>query len=217
MKKAVLFDIDGTLLDAWDFVFEAVKYSLKLHGYPYPSNKKIQQAVGKPLLEFYQVLMPGADSLMLMQAHHQFQEENPHLIKTFPKAGQTLKNLKDRGFALATVSNRAKNSLLRSLKITKIFDHFDLILSAEDVLNPKPHKEHLLVALDYFKVNPASAYMVGDTEDDIVAGKNAGVKTVGTTYGFLGKKIKDHNPDFVIDDLEELIPLLYLPKTTDVK
>lgn len=50
--------------------------------------------------------------------------------------------------------------------------------------------------------------MVGDTGYDILAGKSAGVKTIGVTFGFEGEKIKDHNPDFVINKLEELLPLL---------
>ncbi|MBI2086378.1 HAD hydrolase-like protein [Candidatus Daviesbacteria bacterium] len=66
----------------------------------------------------------------------------------------------------------------------------------------------MLTALGKLGVEPINAYMVGDTGDDILAGKNAGVKTVGVTYGFLGKDIAQYNPDFIIDDIEELFKIL---------
>ena len=208
MKKAVLFDVDGTLLDAYDFIFEAVKYTLLFHNHPYPADKKIKQAMGKSLVEFYKVLFPRADPLILAQTHHKFQHDKFHQVKPFPKASETLQKLKSEGFLIAAVSNRTREGLKHSLKLAEIFDYFNLIVSAEDVTNPKPHKEHLLFALREFKVKPANAFMVGDTDNDIQAGKNAGTKTVGVTYGFLGNSIKDYNPDFVIDKIEELLKVL---------
>lgn len=106
MKKAILFDIDGTLLDAWDFIFDSVKNSIAVH-----------------------------------------------IIKPFAKTKQTLKKIKDRGFLIAAVSNRIRKSVRHSLKVAKI-------------------------------------------------------KTVGVTYGFLGKDIAKHNPDYLIDDISELLQIL---------
>ncbi|MCL5784619.1 MAG: HAD-IA family hydrolase [Patescibacteria group bacterium] len=208
MKKAVLFDIDGTLLDAWNFIFDAVKHTVSEHGQPYPSVKLIRKALGKPLLEFYTIALPAADPEMLAKTHHQFQQQNFSLIKLFPKAKSTLKRIKDKGFLLAAVSNRSRGSLIRSLKLTGIFKYFDVIVSAEDVVNPKPHQEHLLTALKHLKVKPMNAFIIGDTDKDILAGKNAGVKTIGVTYGFLGEEIKKYEPDFVIDDIEGILDIV---------
>ncbi len=206
-KKAILFDVDGTLLDAWDFIIGAMQYSLSEHGYPEPSKKEIGKALGKSLVEFYQILMPTADPLKLAYTHQEFQKINPHLIKLFPNTVKTLKVLKTSGFFLAVVSNRMRESLLESLKLTGIHDYFDVIVSADDVGNCKPHKDHLLVALEHLQIKPENAYIVGDTEVDILAGKNAQVKTIGVTYGLEGKKIAEHKPDFIINDIEELLKI----------
>lgn len=208
MKKAILFDIDGTLLDAHDFVFDAVKYSLNIHGYSYPEAKLEKKAVGRPILEFYEVLAPGADPKKLAKTHHEFQQKNAHLIKPFPNTKMVLQDLKNSGFLIAAVSNRSRESLIPSLKFTGIFNFFDVVFSLDDVVHPKPHKEHLLVALKSLQVKPSSAYMVGDTENDILAGKAAKVKTVGVTYSLLGKNIAKHKPDFIIDDIGELLEIL---------
>lgn len=212
MRRAILFDIDGTLLDAWDFVMEAMRNSLSLHSHPQPSAKEIQKSLGKSLgkslTEFYKVLIPEGDPVKLANTHHEFQKENFHLIKPFPKTKKILKSLKDSGFLLAAVSNRMRESLLHSLKLAEIFDYFDVIVSADDVDNPKPHQDHLLVALKKLEVEPINAYVVGDTDQDILAGKNARVKTIGVTYGFLGKDIKKHQPDYLIDNIEELLDIV---------
>lgn len=208
MRKAILFDIDGTLLDSWDFIFDAVKHTSILHRYKYPSDGKIKKVAGRPLLEFYQILYPEADPEILARTHTDFQDKILKIGKPYPKARRTLKEIKTRGYLTAAVSNRNRESLLISLKDTKIAEFFDLIVSAEDVQNPKPHQEHILVALEHLKVLPGHSYMVGDLEVDILAGKNAGVKTIGVTYGFEGKNIKSHKPDFVIDDIEQLLDIL---------
>jgi len=185
-----------------------MKHSLSRYGYPQPAKKEIEKAMGKSLVEFYQMLMPTANPLKLAYSHHEFQKTKHYLIKPFPNTIKTLTILKNSGFSLAAVSNRMRESLLESLKATKIFDYFDIIVSADDVSNPKPHKDHLLAALKKLKVKPTHSYMVGDTEQDVLAGKNAHVKTVGVTYGLLGERIKKHKPDWVIDDIGELLKIL---------
>lgn len=208
MKKAVLFDIDGTVLDTREFVFDAVKYALAEAGYPYPEEEVIKKAMCKPLVEFYKTLLSDIDPIKLSELHQEFQKENYHLIKPFPETQNTLRVLKDSGFLMAAVSNRMRESLLYSLKLTKILAYFDVVVAAEDVVNPKPHQDHLLTALKSLQIRPEKAFMIGDTENDILAGKNAKVKTVGVTYGWLGTEIKKHNPDYVIDGIGQLLEIL---------
>lgn len=208
MKKAVLLDIDGTLLDSWDFIFDAVKHTSAFHGYEYPSDENIKRVTGRPLLEFYQILYPKIDPKILAKTHTDFQDKVLKIGKPYPKTIQTLKEIKAKGYLVAAISNRARESLLADLRETKLAEFFDLIVSAEDVKNPKPHKEHILVALSSLEVLPDDSYMVGDLEVDILAGKSAKVKTVGVTYGFAGSQIKKYKPDFIIDDIGELPDIL---------
>lgn len=207
MRKAVLFDIDGTLLDAWVFVFDAVKYTLDFHKQPYPSKKKIQQVLGKSLIDAYKFFAPNMDPLILAKTHHNYQDISIKQVKLFPKAKEVLGKLKKDGYSLGVVSNRTKKSLHYSLKLAEIDHYFDTIVSGEDVKNIKPHKEHILYALKHLQVEVENAHMVGDTKADILAGKNAGVKTIGVTFGF-DKNIKKFKPDYLIDDLEQLMEIL---------
>lgn len=207
--KAVLFDIDGTILDTFDFVFLAVKYTLRKLNFNV-SKKLLMEAAGKPLLEYYQFILPNEDHEKLAQTHRDFQNDKHTLAKLFPNVKKVLKKLKKENIKIAGVSNRSKLSLIKSLKTAGIFELFDTIVFIEDVERPKPHKDHPNKALELLGVDRKSAIMVGDTENDILAGKNAGIKTVGVTYGWIGKNIKNSKPDFVIDDIEELPKVLKL-------
>lgn len=109
---------------------------------------------------------------------------------------------------MAAVSNRMRESLLYSLKLTKTLAFFDVVVAADDVANPKPHQDHLLAALKSLKVKPEQAFMVGDSDIDILAGKNAKVKTVGVTYGWLGKDIAKHQPDYLINNIGDLLNII---------
>lgn len=215
-KKAVLFDVDGVLLDTWDFVFQALQHTLSFHGYP-KSMDEIEKVIGQPLLDFYTSLVPEGPSEVLAQTHKDFQKERFHLSKAFPKAKKVLKTLKSKGILLAAISNRTKSSLERSLKDAQIDKYFDVILYVEDVQNPKPHPDHIHLALRKLKVKPNQVYMVGDTKVDIMAGKNAGVKTIAVTYGFAGKEIAKYDPDFLVDDLEDLIKIIQTPSFSPKK
>lgn len=205
--KAVLFDIDGTILDTHDSIFRAVKYTLDKHGLSVTEEQLIR-AKGKPLKEFYKSLFPELEHDLLAKTHHDYVDGKPDMSKVFPNVEQVLKKLKTDGILIAAVSNRAKVGLVESLKSGKVYKYFDVILGLDDVKNPKPHKDHPLKALEILGIDQESAIMVGDTENDILAGKNAGIKTVGVTYGWIGQDIKNHKPDFVIDGLEELLKVL---------
>ena len=205
--KAVLFDMDGTILDTSDFVFSAVEYTLTQHNLTI-TEEKLSQAKGMPLLDFYKYIFPDQDFELLRKTHHDYQQTRFDLGKLFPGVKKVLKKLKSEGVLIAAVSNRSTESVTKSLKLVKAYDFFDAIVTYEDVKNPKPHKDIPLKALELLGVDKKSAIMVGDTDADIQAGKNAGIKTVGVTYGWMGEDIKKSKPDFVIDNIEELLKIV---------
>lgn len=205
--KAVLFDIDGTLLDTFEFVFSAVRYTLEKHRLS-ASEELIIASAGKPLVEYYKAILPYENFEELAQTHRDYQEDKHDLAKPFPGVKEVLQTLKKRGLKIAGVSNRSKESLVKSLKLAGLYQYFDAIVSAEEVENPKPHPEHLLKALALLGVEKKSALMVGDTEKDILAGRGAQVKTAGVTYGWIGTEINKSNPDYVIEKIEDLLKIL---------
>ncbi|MBI3486000.1 HAD-IA family hydrolase [Candidatus Daviesbacteria bacterium] len=205
--KAILFDVDGTLLDTDEWVFEAFNYSLKKHNLAPITKKQLNSLMGNILKDCYKILAPNGDLISLCEAHETYQNSRLNLIKAFPKSRKTLKTLKKSGIKLAAVSSRYAN-LIETLKVGKLYEFLEVVISADDVKNPKPHPEPLLLALKKLNVEVKDALMVGDTHIDILAGKAAKVKTAAVTYGFFGKEIAKQNPDFLLDNLEQLLEII---------
>lgn len=207
MIKAVLFDVDGTILDTDEFVFSAVDYTLKKYHLKV-SKKTIRAGAGRNLFDYYKFILPKEDYLMLGKIHAKFQEDKHYLIRPFPGVVKVFEKLKEKGIKLAVVSNRQRDSLVKSLRITGIFKYFEAVVSAEDVEHTKPHKDHTLKALEMLGVNKNEAVMVGDSEHDILSAKSAGVKTVGITHGWFGKAVEKSKPDYLVNNLDQLLAVL---------
>ncbi|MDP4200091.1 MAG: HAD-IA family hydrolase [Bacteroidota bacterium] len=206
--QAILFDIDGTLLDTFDFIYGAFEHAFELHGVERLSRERISHLMGGPLEEVYMEMAPGHDVTALCQAHRTFQSENLHLARLFPDTLSVLEGFRARGIKIGAITTRSIRTSIRSLEQTGIVHLFDIIISAEDVVRVKPDPEPLLKALDVFGVKPADAIMVGDTAADIMAGKNAGVKTVAALYGFGGERLLELQPDYAIASLIDLFQFL---------
>lgn len=206
--EAILFDVDGTLLDTTEFIYQAYEHTFKYYGIPSPTRRELEATIGKPLEECYQLLSPNADTNQLCETHRTFQAENLSLCIPFPNTRSTLTELKKAGLKIAAVTTRSKRTSVDTLRVANLLNLIDAIISREDVENLKPHPEPLLKALEQLKIKPENSIMVGDTDIDIKAGKNAGTKTIGASYGFQGKKIIDSNPDYVVNNIAEIVPLI---------
>lgn len=145
---------------------------------------------------------------MLCQSHTTFQVNNLNLVIPFPNVAKTLSKLKKKNIKIGAITSRGSDTVAKTLHLAEIDTYIDSLITSSDVKKLKPHKEPVIKILKMLKVLPQHALLVGDTETDILTGKNAQVKTVGATYGFLGKDIAKFNPDFVIDDIEKLLEIL---------
>jgi pyrophosphatase PpaX len=207
--KALLLDIDGTVLDTSEFIFQATEYALAQNGYPQVSRQKIAHSVGKTFEEYYQSML-GTDIVnaeALQASHRIFQLEHLDLSAPYPGSVDTLTELEKRGYKLAAITNRFRLSLMPTLDQAGMTHIFHEIIAPDDAPALKPDPTPLFIALERFGLVPEEAAMVGDTDIDMEAGKRANVaKTVRATYGFhFGKE--DVKADINIDDISELLRL----------
>lgn len=207
--RTILFDIDGTLLDSQELVVQGYEAALAAHGHTIP-RQDLTRVLGMTLENGYAELLPQHSSLHsdLVDIHKQHSIDHQHLISTFPRMEEVLTELKSRGLQLAAVTNRKPWVGVDIFSNTPLGEYIDLLVTANDVINPKPHADPIHFALNKLQSRPEQAMMVGDSDTDIQAGKAAGVTTVGASYGMFGHGIKDHHPDHVIHALHELLDLL---------
>lgn len=207
--KAVLFDIDGTLLDTTEFIYRAFEHTFKYYGLPVPSRKELARQIGRSLQHCYEHFNTGIAIPDLVETHRQFQMKNLDLSKPYANTFRTLEELKRGGLIISAVTARGGISAKKTLELAGIDKLFDVILTGDDVVKLKPDPEAFFKALEILKTDKDDAIIVGDTDADILAGKSAGIRTIGVTYGFHGERINDSNPDFVVDDIAEIVPIIF--------
>ncbi len=206
--KLCIFDVDGTLINTEEFIVKAFEYTLAKHGFPVPTRENIIKNIGKPLAIDYQTFTNLTDTAELCKTHRAYQNENQNLAVLFPHVKETLEELKNKGIKIAVATIRSKITSIGSLKQVGIDNDIDLNLSIEDVKNPKPAPDCVLKSSEYFNIPLSEIFMIGDRATDIESGKNAGVKTIGVTYGSDGENISLAHPDFIINDIKDLLDLI---------
>ncbi len=213
--KAVLFDVDGTLLNTHEFIVSAYEHALASIGRPVTrSEAEAYLLLGKNLRATYAHMMPDEDTELLATRHHEFQRDRFHLIQPFNGAREVLNALKNSGQKLAAVTNRARASALPSLENAGLRDFFDVFVCPEDTLRTKPDPEHIHTALRALGREAENAWMVGDTAVDIEAAHAANVRSIGISHS-KQEGIRESRPHHVVFSLPEILPIVLMENTRD--
>ncbi len=191
---AVLFDLDGVLVDsfdAWHNTFNGIRKESGRSEIPISSFRK---NFGGPLEDDIRLFFPDKNARELNRLKDQYFAKNVHLVKLFRNSHNVLSHIKKGGFKAGLISNSTQAIAASILSRFKLYKFFDVVMTAEDVKHGKPSPEMVLKACKILKVKPENAILIGDTRNDMIAGKRAGCTTVGY-------KIKG---DFQIDNLNHI-------------
>lgn len=206
--KAVLFDLDGTLIDtipliSWTFerVFEDFGLSW--------ANGEVMHTVGLPLREIAARYVPDrVDEFMEKYAAVQ-RTRFIELTKAYPGAVEALEIIKSAGCRTGVVTSKRRGPALAGLALTRINRYIEVVVTADDVTKSKPDPEPVLKALGLLDTRPEHAVYIGDSWYDILAGKGAGVTTVGATWGIAAREqLVEHAPDFIVESWDEFLAAL---------
>ncbi len=184
MIKAVLFDLDGVLVNMPDGHYEALNKALRLFGAEIgreehdsyfnglPSRKKLEE------LEKQGRLPPGLREFVNEVKQKYTKEIIPqYCVPDYSKI-ILLNHLKERDLLLGCCSNSIKETLHLMLRSAHLFDHFDLILGNDEIKNPKPHPEIYLEAFKRLNVKPTETIIVEDSPHGITSAKASGARVI---------------------------------------
>ena len=133
--------------------------------------------------------------------------ESHALTTVYPGVAETLKWLKKKGVELALVTNKPERFVAPLLDEMKLGRYFPLIIGGDTLPQQKPDPAALLHVMHITGVSRSEALFVGDSRNDVLAAKAAGVKCVALSYGYNhGRPIAEEEPALVVDDLRELLP-----------
>lgn len=204
MLKAILFDLDGTLIDSIPLIRLSFEHTFDRLGLPWGQGE-VLNTIGLPLRDVAKHYAPGnAEKFLAIYAEFQ-KKTQEKLLKPFPEAEKALNHLQEEGYRTGVVTSKRRKATKESLIITGLEKYLEVVVTVEDAGRPKPNPDSLLSALEHLETPSGKAVYIGDSIYDILTGKNARVATIGVTWGIAAKEdLKKQQPDFLVDSWEEL-------------
>ena len=207
--NTLVFDVSGVLIDDLPTVWRANRDAYSFYGYKALSMGEFKDKFKIPIVEFHK--SNGIPEEMSNAVERKYRERYPiyqHLIRVFPEVRDVLSHLKNRGFKLGISSNIPSKFLWDHLHQFEILTFFDAITGQDDCDEQKPSPKSILTTLSKMGSNPEMSAYIGDMEEDMIAGKRAGVYTIAVdrreAYQPI-RRLKIHNPDLIINNLNDLL------------
>lgn len=206
---AIIFDLDGTLLNtdllirkSFDHVFHKYKAGYVL------SDAEHLSFLGPTLVSSFERYFPETMSEELVECYRVYNHSHhKDYVTMYPTVKKTLKTLKERGYSLSVVTTKMQDAAYVGLDLFDLTQYFDLVIGMDCVKHVKPNPEGILRVLKETKCQ--KAVMIGDNVSDILAGKNAGVYTIGVSWSPKGTKdIEALKPDLMIEKMEDIIEFI---------
>jgi len=216
--KMILIDVDGTLVDsvpdlAWCVDEMMLTLDLQPHG-----EDKVREWVGNGVERLVRRALVGQlegepDDALFDSAYPIFldlyKDNTSKRSNLYSGVKEGLEYLKNNGYILGCVTNKAEAFTLPILKDLGIFDYFQTVVSGDTLEKKKPDPLPLLYSAEKLGVSPSQSMMLGDSMSDVKAARAAGFSITCMSYGYNhGENIRNSNPDEVIDSMTELEPLL---------
>lgn len=209
--KAVLFDMDGTLLDTLDDLRDGVNLVLERRGYPQRTTEEIRAFVGNGARQLIRLALPaGAEETevdSVLEEYRAWYKVN-YCIKTCPYDGveEILTSLRARGVKVAVVTNKP-DATARQLA-EKFFPDLPAIGQRDDVPK-KPAPDMVWSAMQMLGVNGQEAVYIGDSEVDVETARNAGLPLIAVSWGFRTKEqLRSAGAAEIVHTAEELLAAL---------
>lgn len=214
MKKAVIFDLDGTLLNTIDDLSDSVNFVLKKHKYPTFSIEEYKYKVGNGMRKLIERSLPeteqSEEKIEQILAEFMAYYGEHKMDKTAPYDGieQLLKTLKQKGIKTAVVTNKAHISA--KPLIDSVFKNlFDEVAGQKEGVPTKPDPTAVLAVMKELKVKADECLYLGDSGVDMQTARNADVFGIGVLWGFRkAEELKENGAKALIKEPQEVLEYL---------
>ena len=185
MKKAILFDLDGTLTDSGEGIINCAQYAFAQMGYPVPPREKMGVFVGPPLWDTFEKF--GIPKERTDEAVKVFRSRYVPIGKfentPYPGIRELLEALKAMGFLLYVATSKPEVTAVEVLEHFDLARYFDRICGA-DLETKRTSKDAVIAYLLELAGSDAEMVMVGDTEYDVLVAAAHGIPTIGVSWGY---------------------------------
>jgi len=208
--RAVLFDLDGTLIDSVPLIVASMQHAFAGRERA-PTEKEWVALIGTPLEAMIRRWGEDeADVALLRERYKEHQwAHHDSMVRAFPGVPEVLDALASRGVRMAVVTSKLESSARRSLEFLGLVRYFEAVVGLESTVRHKPDPEPVRHALDRLEAVADGAAFVGDSPHDVVAGNAAGVATVAALWGpFTRDELAPAHPRAWAARVSDLLPVL---------
>ncbi len=215
--RAILFDLDGTLVDSVPDLAACIDRMLQELGMPPAGEEKVRPWVGDGAEKLVRRALTGEldgepEPELFRRGFELFSEyylQQTSRSRLYPGAREALERLGRAGVRLGCVTNKRSRFTRPLLEALEVEHLFDVVVCGDTLEQKKPHPAPLLHAVRSIDAHPGESLMVGDSANDIAAARAAGMPVAAVTYGYYrGDDIGQERPDLLLQDLTELCELV---------
>jgi phosphoglycolate phosphatase len=216
--KAVMIDLDGTLLDTAGDLATAANMMLRELGKAELPPETIQSYIGKGIEKLVKRALTASmdgepEAELFDRAMPMYERDYAKTLcvatRPYPGVLDGLRALREHGIRLACVTNKAEAFTLPLLRATSLLEFFDMVLSGDSLPRKKPDPMPLLHACKQFNIEPGEMLLIGDSLNDAQAARAAGCHIFCVPYGYNeGRDVRELDCDAVVPSLYEAAKLL---------
>ncbi len=212
MTKLIIFDLDGTLLDTKEDIANACNYALRMCGYPERQLDEYNMLIGRGIMNLFRGALPageGTDEMVMNMRNHFVPYYNEHIddcTRPYPGIIGMLDRLAGKGISFAVASNKYQEGTEALMR--KFFGaySFACVLGQREGKPIKPDPEIVNEAMAAAGASLDETVYCGDSDVDMQTGANAGVRTVGVTWGFRTRaELAAYNPWLLAENADEIV------------
>jgi pyrophosphatase PpaX len=208
---ALLFDLDGTLIDTVELLLDCVRHAFTDHPGRRPTQEEWIAGIGTPLasqMDPYVSSRQERDSLI--DRYRTFQREHhDRLTRSYDGVEETIRELRDLGHPMGIVTSKGNELMNRSLEYVGLAPFMDVAIGCDSCPVHKPDPFPVRMALQELGYEPHEAAFIGDSPHDMAAGRGAGVTTVAALWGpFTREKLVPSAPDHFLERITDLPALV---------
>lgn len=216
MKKLVIFDLDGTLINTLADLAYSTNYALEACGYPTHPADEYRFFVGNGILKLFERALPEEARIEaqirrirdLFLPH--YDRNNTARSTPYPGIPELLTHLQEEGYTLAVASNKYQEATTKIIAALLPQIHFACVLGQREGVPVKPDPtivQEILAATGY---TPEETLYIGDSNVDMCTARNAGVTACGVTWGFRPRnELASHQPEYIVDRAADIRDALH--------
>ena len=215
MKKLVIFDLDGTLLNTIDDLGHAANHALQQHDFPTHSTASYPFFVGNGVRRLMERVLPESSrndqivETMLKDFKAYYDEHLTDYTKPYPGITELLEDLRDKGVKLAVASNKYHAAVVRLIEHAFPTIDFVAVEGQKEGVKVKPDPSIVFSVLAQAHVEKADTLYIGDSGVDMETARRACVDSVGVTWGFRPiKELNEYHADAIVNSPQEIVGIV---------